>query len=75
MKRLMIGSMTVVAALIGRADVVTLLENDAKGSNSFATSGHWSDGLAPHEDADYLVALGGAETDGALRTPANALPI
>ena len=72
MKRLLLGSMTAVAALIGRADLVTLLENDAKGSNSFATSGHWSDGLAPHEDADYLVALGGAETDGALRTPANA---
>jgi autotransporter-associated beta strand protein len=74
MKRLLLGAMTVVAAaLTGRADLVTLLEGDAKGSNSFATSGHWSDGLAPHEDADYLVALGGTEgVDTGLRTPANA---
>jgi hypothetical protein len=38
------------------------------GSTSFTTGTRWSDGLYPHSDADYLVALG-AGTDKVFRTP------
>lgn len=60
-------------AIAGEMDYVTLTEGDVKGKNSFVNALNWSDGLAPHDDADYLVALGG-ETDsgGGLRTPANS---
>ena len=60
-------------AIADEMDYVTLTEGDVKGKNSFVNALNWSDGLAPHDDADYLVALGG-ETDsgGGLRTPANS---
>ena len=71
-KELGIGCLALAAvwALTARADeYVTLLESDAKGSHSFGTEGHWSDGLLPHDDADYLVALGDLV---GLRTPPNS---
>ena len=43
------------------ANAVFLLSGDGWGGQSFATAGNWSDGAAPHSDADYLVAnLGNA---------------
>ena len=43
------------------ANAVFLLEGDSWNVQSFATAGNWSDGAAPHFDADYLVAnLGNA---------------
>ena len=44
-----------------RGDYVTLMEGDGSDGRSFNGAGHWSDGLAPHSGADYLVALGGDE--------------
>ena len=38
------------------ANAVFLLSGDGWGGQSFATTGNWSDGAAPHSDADYLVA-------------------
>ena len=43
------------------ANAVFLLSGDNWNVQSFATAGNWSDGTAPHSDADYLVAnLGNA---------------
>ena len=43
------------------AAAVFLLSGDNWDVQSFATAGNWSDGAAPHSDADYLVAnLGSA---------------
>ncbi len=38
------------------ANAVFLLSGDNWSVQSFATAGNWSDGAAPHSDADYLVA-------------------
>lgn len=78
MKKLLIGACvgTLVAMPCMAEEYITLTTGDAKDSNSFVKEGHWSDGAAPHGDADYLVALG-SELQGslgmnvALRTPAN----
>ncbi len=66
MKRLIISGLA-AAALAGYADTVTLTKGDNNATTtSFNGAGGWSDGLAPHEDADYLVALG---TGSVIRTP------
>ena len=66
MKRLVIFSLA-AAALMGYADVITLTKGDNNATTtSFNGAVGWSDGLAPHEDADYLVALG---TGSVIRTP------
>ena len=66
MKRLIISGLA-AAALMGYADVITLTKGDNNATTtSFNGAVGWSDGLAPHEDADYLVALG---TGSVIRTP------
>lgn len=40
------------------ADAVFLISADGWGVQSASMAGGWSDGAAPHTDADYLVALG-----------------
>lgn len=43
-------------AQTGRAtDYVRLTATDASTESSFVSQGHWSDGKAPHSDADYIV--------------------
>ena len=66
MKRLIISGLA-VTALMGYAETITLTKGDSNANvTSFNGAGGWSDALAPHEDADYLVALG---TGSVIRTP------
>ena len=69
MKRLVIFSLA-ATALMGYAETVSLTKGDSNATTtSFNGAGGWSDGLAPHDDADYLVALG---TSAVIRTPATS---
>lgn len=66
MKRLLIFGLA-ATALMGYAETVTLTRGDNNATTtSFNGVGGWSDGLSPHDDADYLVALG---TGSVIRTP------
>ncbi|MBP5320631.1 MAG: hypothetical protein J6334_06555 [Kiritimatiellae bacterium] len=68
MRRLLVFSLSMVVLAGYADDPITLLSGDANGTTtSFNGAGHWSDGQAPHEGADYLVALG---TSSVIRTPA-----
>ena len=48
---------------------VTLTAGDALNESSFVAAGHWSDGLAPSAEKDYLVDNWNAAADVRLRTP------
>lgn len=44
-----------IAPALWAGEAVTLTTSDVPGSSSFSLAGNWSDGVAPHADADYLV--------------------
>jgi len=54
-------------ATAAQADLVTTTGADGYGASSFISAGVWSDGLAPHSGADYLI-----DDEDRVRTPGDS---